>query len=320
MDMHQWALECIKNIYNEQFDEAHDAAKKIIRKYSDHPAGYFFYAITVDSWMTFQRTDGREDEFYRYCELAIEKGEKTLIKNPKNAWAKFFIGGAEGAKGSYESKYERWITAFRYGWKGVSILSELKKKQPEIIDIDYGIGMYNYWRSAMTMKMRWLPGIEDKREQSIRQLYRVMDTGTYSKDAAAEKLIPILHNEKRFEDALKIAAEMLEKYPQNIIFKWGMAESQFGLKRYKEAQLAFADILTRVEARKMENHVSAVLCHFWLAKCYYQMGMYIESLAECNRMEYYKLSQKNRKYLSKEFSDAAELKKITGKAARRRHR
>ena len=97
------------------------------KRYPEHPAGYFFYAVVLDEWTGYYQSTKKENEFYRYCDLAVEKGQAMLDKQSTDAWAKFFVGGTEGLKGNFESRYERWITAFRYGWKGVSILKDLQK-------------------------------------------------------------------------------------------------------------------------------------------------------------------------------------------------
>jgi hypothetical protein len=77
-EMHDLAMSSIDFVYKEKFKLAEDEARKIIKKYPDHPAGYFFYAAALESWMDYYETDKREVEFYKYCDLAIDRAEKLL--------------------------------------------------------------------------------------------------------------------------------------------------------------------------------------------------------------------------------------------------
>ena len=166
-DIHSWSIAAVDYVYGEQYNDAEETARKIIEKYPAHPAGYFFMALAIDSWMVAHVSDKKEEEFFRYCDLAVEKGEKILDKNPKDEWALFFIGGAEGYKGTFEARYGRWITAFRYGWKGVSVLMKLRDAKCDLVDIDVGIGCYEYWRSALIKSLWWMPNVDDKRQEGI---------------------------------------------------------------------------------------------------------------------------------------------------------
>jgi tetratricopeptide (TPR) repeat protein len=307
-DMHSWVAASIENVYNEKFGQAEDEAKRIIKKYPEHPAGYFCLAAAIEAWMKYYQTDKREEDFYRCCDKAIETGERLLDKDPTNAWVKFFYGGADGYKGTYESRYERWITSFRHGWKGVSVLLEIKKTNPEIHDVNYGIGMYNYWRSAMTKTLRWMPGVGDKTKEGVQQLFDAKNFGIYARGSAAEQLIPVLCNENRFTEALAVCDEMLEHYPTTLVFYWGRGAIFFGMERYEEAKRIYEYVLSRVEAEPLDNHFNAVLCHFWLAKIFLRQKLYTQSLAECNRMQNYKLDGEIRKRLDKYFQEAMKLR------------
>jgi tetratricopeptide (TPR) repeat protein len=307
-DMHDLAVSSIDYVYKEKFKLAEEEAKKIIKKYPDHPAGFFFWAVALESWMSYYESDKREEEFYRRCDEAIGKAENILSKNPGEPWALFFLGGADGAKGTYESRYEKWITSFRHGWKGVSTLQSLYKKDPDIKDVYYGLGMYDYWRSALTKLLWWMPGIENRTEQGIRELQIAKTDGVYTCISASADLISIQNNEQHYAGALKIAEEMLDRFPGSLIFCRGKAAALFGLCRFEEAEAVYRYILERVEAEPYDNHYNAVVCHFWLAKIYLKTKRYTQSIVECNRMGYYNLDSDIKKRLDKFFSEAAKVK------------
>jgi tetratricopeptide (TPR) repeat protein len=307
-DIHGMATASVDFVFQEKFKLAEDEAKKIIKKYPAHPAGYFFCAVAVESWMVFHESDKREEEFYRMCDAALEAAENAVAKDPNDAWAQFFMGGADGAKGTYESRYEKWITSFRHGWKGVSTLQALYKKYPDIKDIYYGLGMYDYWRSALTKVLWWMPGIQNRTQEGIRELFVAKTGGVYTAISAAADLAVILNNEKRYQEALAIADEMLARFPGVLLFCKEKAAALYGLGRFTEAEELYRFILERVEAEPEDNHYNAALCHFWLAKIFLKMNRYTQSIVECNRMGSYNFEKNVRKRLDKYFSEAAKLK------------
>ena len=265
-DLQSAALATIDFIYQEQFKKAEEGARLIIKKYPEHPAGYFFMAVVLDSWCAVYQSNKKADEFYRYCDLAIEKGEKLLENDSKNQWAKFFIAGADGYKGTFEARYEKWITAFRYGWKGVSLFLEMEKEGCSIVDINYGIGSYDYWRSALIKILWFMSRVDDKRQRAIDRLYYAQEKGLFTRTSSSAALVDILINENRYSDALDIAEKLLLKYPGSIIFNWGKARALFGLERYDESMKVFRELLSKIESDPNVIIILPHLCHLWMAK------------------------------------------------------
>jgi hypothetical protein len=309
-ELHEYAVATIENIYKENYDQAETEAKKIIHRFPEHPAGYFFEAITIDAWMAHYWSKSRENEFYRFCDLSISKGEELLERDRNNEWAKFFIAGADGYKGTYEARFERWITAFRYGWQGVSKLIDMESSKSTIMDINYGIGNYDYWRSAMIKTLWFMPKVDDRRQKGIDRLYLVMENGVYTKEAASSALVDILLNEKRYQEALGLSDGMLIKYPSSQQFLLGKAEALFGLNQNEKSVLYFEMLQKKCEQYTEGDHYMAIVCHYWLAKNFLKLKNYTRTIMECNRMTYYKISADTKKMLEKQFAEAESLKKV----------
>lgn len=316
-DMHALALSSIDLVYKEEFKQAQAVAKRIIKDYPAHPAGYFFLAAVLDAHMEHLQSNDDEIEFYRYCDIAIGKGEEMLDKTPDDLWAKFFIGGANGARGTYESRYSRWITAFRYGWQGVAIFKDLLQKDSTLHDARMGIAVYDYWRSAMMKMLWWMPGVEDKREESIKELTAVMEDGVYVREAAAKQLISILNNEKRYAEALALSEKMLQQYPAFLVFHWGKAESLVGLGRWADAEKGLKYILKRIEGEGAKGNYNEILCRYYLAKIYLEQKRYPLCVYECNTIAACRIDADTRKRLEKHLADVVDLKKQAEEGERR---
>lgn len=310
-DIHELAVFSIHNVYSENFKQAEKDAEQIIKKYPSNPAGYFFYAAVLSAKMEYYQSEKYEIEFYKYCDLAIAKGEELMANDPGNFWALFFIAGSNGFKGKYESRYERWVTAFKHGWAGVDMLQDLLKKHPEMDDAIYGISAYNYWRSVKTRMLWWLPGVIDKRKESISQLLTVRQKGVYVKEACAVDLIDIFYNEKRYAEALQVAENMLSKYQNNLVCTWGKGKALLGLKEYDKAEKVFKSILTRVAADDFDSNYNSALCHYYLLEIYFREKKYESCLQEYKSLKSLSLNPLAQKRLEKSMGEADELYKKT---------
>jgi tetratricopeptide (TPR) repeat protein len=266
-------------------------------------------AASADAWMLRYQSNRREAEFYRYCDQAVEKAEKILAKDQSDDWARFFMGGADGYKGTYEARYERYITAFRFGWKGVSVFLKMASSGSQITDINFGIGTYDYWRSALMKLLWWMPGVEDKREVGIAKLKEGMNNGVYSRTAAAMVLIDIYNNEKRFDEAAKLSASMMKKYPRAIVFQWGYATASHGLKNYDEAIATYRRILTRVEADAGNNFYNSARCRVGMARSMVAAGINSEALVQLDEVNKYQFSKDIKKRLESMMAEAGALRR-----------
>ncbi|NLD94231.1 MAG: tetratricopeptide repeat protein [Fibrobacter sp.] len=311
-DIREQGIQVIDLIYSEDFKAAEDVARKLVRKYPENPAGYFFVAVTLDTWMAFYFDKKKENEFYKFCDLAIEKGEKILAKNSGDEWALFFMGGAEGYKGTYEARYERWITAFRFGWRGVSTLLKLTEMQSDIVDVNYGIGSYDYWRSAMINTLWFMPKIKDKRDDGIKRLIVAADNGILTRLTAHTALIEILLNENRFAEAMTYTDRLLSQYPLSTQAMWGKARALYGLGQLDESRRYFTKVLRRYESDEYISVYYQVLCNYWLARVDFADKKYEEVINEVTVMNTFTINDDIRKLLDKYFSEAAGLKKQAG--------
>ncbi len=305
--IHYLAKAGMRYVYEENFTAAENASKKIIKKFPEHPAGYFLYASVLDARMSLLKSDQQEDEFYQFCDLAISKGEYLLEKEPDNPWARFFVAGANGAKGTYESRLGRWITAFRHGWQGVAEFKRMAEDYPDFSDLYFGIGTYDYWRSAMTKTLWWMPGVEDKRHEAIEMLYEALDKGMLVSDAVAQSLIPILCNEKHYNAALELSEKMLKKYPSSSVFMLGKAQALIGLKQYLQAEKALISILSHMNKKGFLTTHNRVQIRYNLMLCYEGQNKTDELKQQCRLIKEEEIKKEIRKRLESELQNVTHM-------------
>lgn len=181
--------------------------------YPDDPIGYFYRAAIYDLVNQNYRITTFEKEFKREVDLAIKKGEKYIKKNKKNPLGFFYLGGAYGFRGLHEVKKRQWIKAFVDGLKGLNHLKKSLVIREDFYDAYFGLGMYHYWRSAMTKKLIFLPGLSDQRQQGINELKLVIEKGKYATIESKFGLVTCYYNEAIYDSALAINSDLYADFP-----------------------------------------------------------------------------------------------------------
>jgi tetratricopeptide (TPR) repeat protein len=300
-------------LFRDNFSKAIRLFSEVRDKYPKHPVGYFLLAAALDAKMVFYYSNVLEGEFMKNCEKAIEIGEERLQKEPNDKWLLFFVGGAYGYMGTFQARYKNYISAFRNGWTGVSLLKQVHAMDPGFVDVLLGLGTYYYWSSRLSKALWWMPGLGDERETGIRQLQKCIEGGRYTSMPAAGNLLLILLEEKRYEEAIRICEKTLSRYPGNRYFLLGMAEAQYRLGDLTEAERLFRLILDLCDSEEFNKNVNSLRCRSALAGIYEKRQMWIKAAAECRRAKQYRFNDTDR-IVAKEYLD--EVNQILSRVTR----
>jgi tetratricopeptide (TPR) repeat protein len=184
-----------------------------------------------------------------------------------------------------------------------------------IPDINFGIGTYEYWRSALMRMLWWMPGVPDNRAVGIQKLRDVMQNGLYTRTAAGMVLIDIYVNESRHQDALNLSERLAGQHPRALVFQWGRANAMHALNRHEEAVAVYRQIVTKVEADPSNTFFNSVQARMGLARGLAALGRNAEALEQITAMNNYNLTRDNRKRLESVFSEANTLRRRLERAS-----
>ncbi len=214
-------------IYNLDFANAERCFKEVQTKLPNHPAGYFLDAM-IDWWRLMidkPRSEKFKDVFLTKIKNTIEVCDAILDTSKKNINALFFKGGALGYRGRYYADEESWVKAISDANAALDVLIECLKVAPGNHDIMLGTGIYNYFSVAIPEQypivkplMFFLPSGDKKIGEY--QLKSAANKARYASVEAKVVLMQVYYTfEKRSWEALDIAKELFEKYPNNPYFK-----------------------------------------------------------------------------------------------------
>lgn len=264
--LHSLILAGIDLTLKQEYASADSIFRVVAREFPSHPSGYLYRAAVLQSKAMDYEAELDVARFDTLIALGKEKAEEQIRKEPSSPWGHFFLGTALG--------YDSYARVYRNEWfggvtKGLSSVSEFKKaleKDSSCYDAWVGIGTYYYWKSRKTEFLHWLPFVNDSREEGIAMLERSVQKGVYNKFAALSALVAIYLDAKNFDAAERCAALGLSSYPTNRTFLWGLATALHNGGKLEQADKAYRNLLTVLQADTTRNMYNEIVCRLNLVK------------------------------------------------------
>ena len=241
-----------------EYDSAIAAASRLIEMEPDSPVGYFFMAGVYSSMISDYEDELWNEDFHHYSQLAVKKAQRLIENGNSDVWNYFYLGGSKGYISFQNLRTDRLFSALGHGMSAIKNLNKAVELDSTLYDAYLGIGNYKYWVSRKTQFVKWVPFISDRREEGIADIYIAMWKGKYSGDSAASTLGWILLDEKKYDKALEVISEQIDKYPESRFFMYIQAKALFGLERNNESIEVYSRLLDSVRKAEFNNHFNEI--------------------------------------------------------------
>ena len=269
----------MNQVHQLETDSALVTFAELTQIYPDNPIGYFYRAAVYDLVNQNYRVTTFAKEFEKEVDLAIKTGEKFLKKNKEDPLAYFYLGGSYGFRGLHHVKKRNWIKAFVDGLKGLNNLQKSLAKKEDFYDAYFGLGMYHYWRSAMTKKLMFLPMMSDQRQQGIDELKMVIEKGKYAVIESHFGLVTCYYNEAVYDSALAINSVLYEQFPFDpsvLYMRAKILEKQGDWQNLLTVSEDLYKLITTSEHRSIGYQIE---CHYLSASALHQLGNKVEAIS-----------------------------------------
>jgi tetratricopeptide (TPR) repeat protein len=231
------ALTIVDQIYSGDLEAALDGARRLEQQQPDQPIGYLLEgeALWWRIWctsaefkygMTYPRHRAKLAVDQHYFELAakISALARAQIAAHETAEAQFYAGMGDALDARIYGLRGENRNAARAGVHAREHLLRAIALDPNLLDADLGLGLYNYYAdtlSSLARVLRFFMGIPGgSKQEGIRELDQAIDKGVLTPPEARFYLAINLHNyEQKYEQALQIAQPLTEKYPSNPLFQ-----------------------------------------------------------------------------------------------------
>lgn len=164
--------------------------------------------------------------------------ELALVSSSRSDSARlcYFRGAAYSYRSLWESKFGSLITAVKRGFAARDSYELGLSCDSSFADNKIGLGAFRYWKSSKGGSFfRWLGVISDERQQGLQMIQQGIAHSQISTEGGRSALVWILMNEKRYREALELAQELTETYPEGATFLWPQAECYRRLNEYQPA-------------------------------------------------------------------------------------
>ncbi len=259
----------LDHVSNSRFREALAIFDSMEKVFPHHPAPNFYKAATYQSWMLTYRINKFQNELYENSELAIEKGNR-LLENDNDPWLNFYVGAAYGYKALHLFRQHNWISAYFNSRDGISNFENALEKVPNLYDCYYGLGAYNYWRTAKSKFIRFIIfWMTDKRELGLEQMQLSVERGRYCPYEAINGLIIAQYHHGSYNKALElnnIAMKLSD--PPSLPTLYLRARLMTRFDKWSEAQDIFQGILRMLEIQTYQSVSFQVECKYWIARAF----------------------------------------------------
>lgn len=307
-------LESIDYTFMSQFDSAMAVLQPVVDRYPDHIVGYFYQAATLQSKMMDYETDLWENDFNQNIEQAISVGKKQIEDGKQDPWTYFYLGNAFSYKGLYQAKHGGLISGFINARKGLHYLEKAVEMDSSLYDAYLTIGNFKYWEGRFYRYLKWLPWVKDERRTGIRMVRQSIRKGAFSYWVGMNSLAWIEFDRKRFQVALYLFRQGLERYPGSRFFLWGVAHTCFRLEIYQDAVVCYQQLLDLILSENTNNGYNEAECHLKLGLCFYELEDYRKAVQHFDAVLDRKVDPKIARRLDAHYQEASIHRKKSVKA------
>jgi len=248
--------EGLQLIFRGEPARAIEIARRIQQKQPEHPVGYLleanamwwtFYCEAceikwnlVDAWKRAKLP--ADEEYFKQADRAIQLAERAL-KEKDTAEMRLYAGSGWALRARLHGLRDEKLATARTGVKARTHFLRAIELDAELADAYTGMGLYNYYADALSpfLKfLRWFMGIPGgSKKEGVRQLEMGMK-GELTGIEAQFYLSKCLRNyDQKYERAIELMQALVERFPQNPIFRLLLGDMQAKLGRNQQAAASY---------------------------------------------------------------------------------
>jgi tetratricopeptide (TPR) repeat protein len=270
-------------VVKQDYVSANQFFEQIDYDYPSLPLGKIYLAANKIAEAYDYAEDFDEKYIRDNLEEAKNQAEELIEKEETNIWPHYFLALSEGYISYYEAINDSWFPALTTGVSSISEFEDILKSDEKFFEAYIAIGTFEYWKSRKLEFVSWLPFSSDTKNLGIDFLITAIDSASYNSHLAINSLIWIYIDQKRYEDAIKIAQRALKEFPDSRSFKWGMARAYEDTNPAKAISV-YLEILKSYPKLKDGNYKNEITLKHLIAQQYAKLGDNENALKYCDEI------------------------------------
>lgn len=244
-----WIIDGLNKSYNFQFDEAEEIYNKIKAKYPNNPAySTLMQMMLYTQYAPIKDYPVAKNKYLAHLNKSVELSEKLIDKNSNDTEGIFFMLSSLGSLAAWQADNDEMMKAVNTARKAFPFMKKGMKLTDIQPDFLFTTGLYNYYieqypEDHPIVKPFMIFFSDGNKKTGLSQMELCSKKALFTpSEAAFYSAYIYLKHENRPDKALVFINSLLEKFPNNLLFKSKQAECLVGMSKYELAQNVVVDL------------------------------------------------------------------------------
>jgi len=210
--------------------------------------------VLVWQALMMENFDFRYDKQYWTASKMARADLDAARATPGNdAWEALLYATVLGIESIHTMRQGGYVSALKLAFQAMDEIEGCRAAAPGFVDLTLADGLYNYWRSAVTMHNKMLPDFGDHRQQGLAQMQAVEATGVFVRPMATLSLAFSYWESGELSKAATYTAKNRAAYPDNVINNLVSGMLFTSMRRYDDA-IVQCDRVLAVDPKNTRVH------------------------------------------------------------------
>ncbi len=238
-----WIVEGLNKSYNFEFAEAEEIYNKLKLKFPNNPAyNTLMHMLLYTQYAPIKDNPKAKQLYIFHLNKSVELAEKMVSKNENDTEGIFFMLSSLGSLAAWQADNDEMMKAVNTARKAFPFMKKGMKLTDVQADFLFTTGLYNYYieqypEDHPIVKPFMIFFADGNKKLGLQQLENCSNKALFTHvEAAYYSAYIYLKHDTRPDKALLFINNLLEKYPNNLLFKTKKAESLLSLNRFETAK------------------------------------------------------------------------------------
>ena len=250
----------VELVYRRQYNQAIAHFHGLEKTWPNTALGPVSEALVWQARML-ENFDFRYDVEYAAAAKRAKAGLEAAVKIPGNeAWEHFLLAAVVGVDSIHTMRKGSYLSALQDAFSAMDHIQKANALAPDFADLKIADGMYNYWRSVVTLSSNLLPDFSDRRSEGVAQMQLVEARGVFLGPAATLALAFTWLEEGNLKNALSCLQTNRRSYPDNVVNNLLVGSTYLYMKKVPNALAMFDEVLADDPSNRR--------AHYWKGVAY----------------------------------------------------
>ncbi|MCG8527806.1 MAG: TTC39/IML2 family protein [Opitutales bacterium] len=215
----------LRNLVNLAYDFDQTSLESLVDNEAGREDALLSFLSASAAYWQFQsdRIDEKKEELAEErLTQAIDVAKKEFNKGKLVADSRFLLGVGYCNRARFYVEQQNWIKSYMDARKGMGLLRDLIKDEPEYIDAHFALGVAECFLSDAPLVLKPLArllGFSGSREKGVERLEMCIESGEWTSIEAAYYLGYFYYNvERNGAETIRIFKDLSARYPRNPLF------------------------------------------------------------------------------------------------------